>query len=106
MGRDHKFDFDMFHLMFKTDKKKYQAQSWIYKWRIQRDFLSHNRVLQSALNKTYASNFKESYWTVCGVRMLGKVKVNQSSKVLEQHLLIESSVICKSISILNAVIIS
>ena len=107
MGRDHKVDSDMFHLMFKMDRKKYKVKSWIYKCRIWRDIQSHNQVLQSALNKIYASNFKESYWTACDIYMLGKLKLNQSSKALdEQPLLLESSVICKSFSILNAVIIS
>lgn len=97
----------MFHLMFKMGRKKYKVQSWIYMWRIQRDFQSHNQVLQSALNKIYARNFKESFWTACDSYRLGKLKVNQSSKVLdEQPLLLESSAICKSISILNAVITS
>lgn len=34
MGRDHKVDSDMFHLMFEMDGKKYKVQSWIYKCRI------------------------------------------------------------------------
>lgn len=48
---------------------------------------------------------RNSNWRVVSIDMLGKFKVNQSSKVLDkQSLLLRSLVICKSISILNAVI--
>lgn len=49
---------------------------------------------------------RNSNWRVVSIDMLGKFKVNPSSKVLDkQSLLLRSLVICKSISILNAVII-
>lgn len=46
---------------------------------------------------------RNSNWIVLSADMLGKFKVNQSSKVLDkQSLVLGSLVICKSISILNA----